>query len=63
MFATLPTIAVSTIYLTWKAGHRERMRREKLLRERVAYMLWVAANHDDDDEDESEDDSEIDYRS
>jgi hypothetical protein len=55
MLATLPTIAVSTIFVTWNACRRDRVRRERLLHERVAYMLWVAANQDDDD-DEAEDD-------
>ena len=56
MFATLPTIAVSTLYLTWNVCHQERVRRERVLRERVAYMVWVAANKDDYDEDERQDD-------
>jgi len=53
MLTAIPTIAVSTIFLTWNACRRERVRRERLLCERLAYMLWVAANEDDDDEDES----------
>jgi hypothetical protein len=47
MLAALPVITVSTIFLAWTACRRERERRERLLRERVAYMLWVAAHQDD----------------
>ena len=62
MFAALPALAVSTIYLSWNVCHQERLRREQLLRERVAYMLWVAAHQDDYDEGDAADDSEVDYR-
>jgi hypothetical protein len=60
MITALPTISVSAIFLLWKVTHRdrqlrERQRRDDLLRQRVAYLLWVAATHgetppDDDDE-------------
>ena len=32
---------VALLYCTWRAHHQKR---EKRLRERVAYMLWVMAN-------------------
>jgi hypothetical protein len=39
-----PTVAVSTIYCIWPAYRRALLQRERALRERVAYMLWVLAN-------------------
>jgi hypothetical protein len=40
----VPTLVVSTIYCLWQAYERERLRqRERVLRERVTYMLWVMA--------------------
>lgn len=44
MMTALPAVTVSAIYLLWSACRRERLRRARLLRERVAYMLWVAAH-------------------
>jgi hypothetical protein len=43
VFSSLPTLAVSVIYCVWYAYQTERLRRDRVLRERVAYMLWVAA--------------------
>ena len=43
MFSSLPTLAVSAIYCIWHAYQKEKLRRDRVLRERVAYMLWVAA--------------------
>jgi hypothetical protein len=43
MFSSLPTLAVSAIYCIWYAYQKEKLRRDRVLRERVAYMLWVAA--------------------
>jgi hypothetical protein len=37
-------ITVSAIYCVWNAWHIARRQRERLLRERVAYMLWVACD-------------------
>jgi hypothetical protein len=57
MFTAIPALTVSTIFLAWNVCHRQRRRRDRLLRERVAYMLWVAANRDDggpDDDDGSD---------
>jgi len=39
-----PTLAVAAIYCIWRAWAEVRIRRERLLRERVTYMLWVMAN-------------------
>jgi hypothetical protein len=38
-----PTLAVSAIYCIWQAYRRALLRRERVLSERVAYMLWVLA--------------------
>lgn len=41
---TLPVLAVSAIYCLWQTHHRcEQQRRQRELRERVAYLLWVVA--------------------
>jgi hypothetical protein len=58
MLTALPAITVSTIFLAWSASRRDRERRDRLLRERVAYMLWVAANEDDSGDDDDEDDND-----
>jgi hypothetical protein len=50
MCAALPAVTVSTIYCLYDACRREKRRRERLLRERVAYMLWVMASEDDADD-------------
>jgi hypothetical protein len=47
MIVALPAVTVSAIFLAWSACRRERQRRERLLRERVAYMLWAAAHADE----------------
>jgi hypothetical protein len=39
-----PTLAVSVVYCLWQAYMRVRIRREQVLRERVAYLLWVMAS-------------------
>jgi hypothetical protein len=41
---TYPTLAVSAIYCIWQAYRRVLALRERVLRERVAYMLWVLAD-------------------
>jgi hypothetical protein len=47
MTPTLPTLAVSLIYCLWQAYFRARLFRERRLRERIAYMLWVSAREID----------------
>ncbi len=37
------TLAVATIYCLWYRANQVYARRRQKLRERVAYMLWVAA--------------------
>ena len=36
-------LAVAFLYYTWRAYHQARRARERVLRERVTYMLWVMA--------------------
>ena len=41
----LTALAVAVIYYAWRDGYLSRVRREKVLRQRVAYMLWTAAHN------------------
>ncbi len=46
----ISALAISAIYYLWRDGYsaqlrREQLRRARILRERVAYMLWSAALH------------------
>jgi hypothetical protein len=43
MTSTLPTLMVTAVYYLWHVYQREKLRRGRLLRERVTYMLWVIA--------------------
>jgi hypothetical protein len=36
-------LAVAVLYYIWRGYHQARHARERVLRERVAYMLWVIA--------------------
>ncbi len=36
-------LAIAGLYYTWRDGYVQRRKREQL-HDRVAYMLWVAAN-------------------
>jgi len=38
-----PTLAVSAIYCIWQRYQRHQHERERGVRDRVTYMLWVAA--------------------
>ena len=40
-------LAVALLYYTWRAYHQARLARRRVLRERVAYMLWVLADRMD----------------
>ncbi|MFM8271464.1 MAG: hypothetical protein ACKODX_03935 [Gemmata sp.] len=42
----LACLAIAGLYYTWRDVYVHRRRREKL-NNRVAYMLWVAANRND----------------
>jgi hypothetical protein len=46
----LCALAIAVIYYSWRDGylaHLLRQQRDRTRRERVAYMLWVAANRAD----------------
>jgi hypothetical protein len=43
MLTTLPTLLVTTIYYIWYLYHKDNLRRVRVLRERIAFMLWEAA--------------------
>jgi hypothetical protein len=40
-------LTVAILYYTWRAYHQARRARDRVLRERVAYMLWVVAGRID----------------
>ncbi len=40
-------LSVALLYYTWRAYHQARLVRDRVLRERVAYMLWVVAERMD----------------
>jgi hypothetical protein len=47
MVTFVPSVAalsISTIYCLWHAWYVQRCQNERALRQRVAYMLWVAAD-------------------
>ena len=44
-FCDVSALAVATIFYTWRGYYCQRFQQQRqLLRERVAYMLWVMAN-------------------
>jgi hypothetical protein len=43
MWANIAALTVAIIYYTWRNFDDIRRRRDRLLRERVAYMLWTIA--------------------
>lgn len=43
----LSTFAIALIYYAYRDGYFARKRREQIRRQRVAYMLWVAASRMD----------------
>ncbi len=47
LFTSLPTLTVSLLYCAWNAYRGARRQRERKLRERVAYMLWIIATEVD----------------
>ena len=40
-------LAVALLYYIWRAYHHTRLARQRVLRQRVAYMLWVIADAND----------------
>jgi hypothetical protein len=49
LLCSVPTFAVSLIYCCYHAYRHALLRRDRVLRERVAYMLWVMAGCVDED--------------
>jgi hypothetical protein len=47
---TAAILAVTVIYFFWRSYDEARQRRRRALRERVAFMLWMAAEVAEDDE-------------
>jgi hypothetical protein len=45
---SVATLAVAGIYYVWRVYQLAQFKRQRTLRERVAYMLWVMANRGDD---------------
>lgn len=43
LYCSLCALAVAVIYYSWRELQSRHDRRERVLRERVAYMLWVMA--------------------
>ena len=41
---SVATLVVASIYYAWRAYFEQQERHQRLLHERVAYMLWVMAN-------------------
>jgi hypothetical protein len=39
----LTALAVAALFYAWRDGFTRRLHHHKVLRERVTYMLWVAA--------------------
>ena len=39
----MAALAVATLFYVWRAHSQTRRQRERVLRQRVAYMLWVMA--------------------
>jgi hypothetical protein len=44
VYCNLCALAVAAIYYGWREYKSRHDRRERVLRERVTYMLWVIAN-------------------
>ncbi len=44
IFGNVAALAVALIFYTWKMFIEVETRKQRLLCERVAYMLWVAAD-------------------
>jgi hypothetical protein len=45
LWGNIAVLTIAVIFYTWRAFSQGRERRERALRERVAYMLWVMATH------------------
>ena len=47
LFCNVAALAVAFLYYTWRAYHQARLARRRVLRARVAHMLWVVAERMD----------------
>jgi hypothetical protein len=47
LISSVPTFALSMIYCLYQGYLRDRLRRQRRLRKRVAWMLWSAAMQPD----------------
>jgi hypothetical protein len=45
IFCNLAALAIANIFYWYRQYAQDQMQREQTLRERVTFMLWVAANH------------------
>ncbi|MCI0378925.1 MAG: hypothetical protein L0Y72_27115 [Gemmataceae bacterium] len=41
-------LAVATLFYGWRSYHERLIHKQRTLRERIAYMLWVVANGSSD---------------
>lgn len=44
LWCNVAALAVALLFYVWRTHARLRSRRQRALRERVTYMLWVAAS-------------------
>jgi len=44
VYCGLSALSVALIYYSWRDYYLQALERHQVLRERVAYMLWVMAN-------------------
>jgi hypothetical protein len=44
MVCAVTAMSVALIYSNWRTYEQKNVNRQRLLRERVTYMLWVMAN-------------------
>jgi hypothetical protein len=44
IYCNLCALAVSTLFYGWREYHVRTAERQRVLRDRVTYMLWVMAN-------------------
>ena len=48
LVCSIALLAVTVIYLFWRSYLQSLYRRQRALRERVAYLLWIAAGAEED---------------
>jgi hypothetical protein len=41
---SVTALSVALLFYSWRSYHQKNEQRQKTLRERVTYMLWVMAN-------------------